>query len=50
MEVNWNELVGRNVANRGVDGDGAQQMLNRMRNILREEPKFVFVMGGINDI
>lgn len=48
--VYWNELLGMDVSNRGVAGDKTKGMLDRIDNILEERPKYVFFMGGINDI
>jgi lysophospholipase L1-like esterase len=48
---NWNELFNSpHVVNRGISGDSTECFLNRLENILKLEPKKVFIMGGINDI
>ncbi|MCI5054982.1 MAG: GDSL-type esterase/lipase family protein [Flavobacteriales bacterium] len=48
--ADWNELLGLNIANHGVGGQTLSQMLGRVDNVIKEEPKYVFIMGGINDI
>lgn len=48
--VDWNELLGLNISNQGVGGHTTEQMLKRIDNVLREEPKHVFIMSGINDL
>ncbi|WP_374723264.1 GDSL-type esterase/lipase family protein [Calidifontibacillus erzurumensis] len=49
--VDWHELLGRNdIINRGIAGDYSEGMLNRLHYIYSLHPKYVFIMGGINDI
>lgn len=48
--VNWNELLNRDVANRGIGSDTTQGFLNRLTYIYEISPEICFVMGGINDI
>lgn len=49
--VEWHELLGRqDIVNRGIRGDSTEGMLNRLNYIYKLQPKFVFLMGGINDI
>ncbi|ANS73906.1 hypothetical protein AWM70_04400 [Paenibacillus yonginensis] len=50
FNVQWNELLGRNVANRGIGGDFTSGMLNRLDYVTNLTPYMVFVMAGINDI
>ena len=49
--ANWNDLLDRNdIANRGVSGDITEGFLLRLDNVIAIEPKFCFIMGGINDL
>ena len=49
--INWNELLGRkDIANRGINGDITEGMLNRMNSVLKTKPKVCFFLGGINDL
>lgn len=48
--VHWNELTGINIGNRGIGKDTTDDMLGRINNIIKEKPKYVFFLGGINDI
>ncbi|NOR45308.1 MAG: GDSL family lipase [Candidatus Delongbacteria bacterium] len=49
--INWNELLGRkDIANRGINGDITEGMLNRMNSVLKVKPKVCFFLGGINDL
>jgi lysophospholipase L1-like esterase len=49
--INWNELVGNlNIINRGVGSDITKGFIERLENIYKLNPKYVFIMGGINDI
>jgi lysophospholipase L1-like esterase len=50
FNVQWNELLGRNVANRGIGGDFTAGMLNRLEYVTDLTPYMVFVMAGINDL
>jgi lysophospholipase L1-like esterase len=48
---NWLSLLKRNdVINRGVDGDRTSDVLARIEGIYRFNPKWCFIMIGINDI
>ena len=48
--VDWNELLGLNVSNQGVGRNTLEQILLRIDNVIKEHPKHVFIMGGINDL
>lgn len=54
VEDSWVELLNREsaceVQNRGINGDTSGGMLARFdRDVLREKPDLVFLMGGSND-
>lgn len=54
VENSWVEILNRetgyNVCNKGINGDTSGGMLARLeRDVLREEPDVVFLMGGAND-
>ena len=47
----WSEFVPEiKIANRGVGGDKADQILQRMDTILNTQPKVAYLMVGINDL
>lgn len=47
----WNEIFpGKVIANRGVRGDTARDILSRMDTVLSVNPKQAFVMVGVNDV
>lgn len=49
--VNWGELLNNTkVVNRGIASDIIEGFLHRLDNIIKLQPKQVFLMGGINDI
>lgn len=48
--VNWNELFNRDIINRGIGGDTTAGFLFRLEQVIKLNPKKVFIMGGINDI
>ena len=49
--VNWNELFDNaNIINRGIGSDTTEGFLHRLKFIYKLNPKYVFIMGGINDI
>lgn len=50
FNVEWNELLGRNAANRGIGGDYTAGMLNRLDYVTSLTPYMVFIMAGINDL
>lgn len=51
MAGDWNKkLKAKRVKNRGITGDDATGMLNRLQQILPGKPKAVFLMVGINDL
>ena len=48
---NWNELLDRDdIINRGVQADITLGFLNRLGSVYNTQPKFCFIMGGVNDI
>lgn len=48
---NWSVLLGvRHVINRGIAGDDAAGIYNRLSQILPGHPKTIFLMVGINDL
>src|SRR5574344_1424520 len=48
---NWSILLGeKNVINRGIAGDNAEGIYNRLSQILPGHPKAIFLMIGINDL
>lgn len=54
LEDNWVEILNRESAyrvyNKGINGDTSGGMLARFeRDVLREKPDVVFIMGGSND-
>jgi len=47
----WNELLNnRKIKNRGISGDIAQGVYDRLDPILAGKPKKIFLMIGINDV
>lgn len=49
--VNWNELMGRtDIVERGIPSDVVSGYLGRMSYVYNLNPKYIFIMGGINDI
>lgn len=47
----WHELFpGKQIANRGIQGDTTQGLLNRVAGITKTKAKKVFLMIGINDL
>lgn len=50
-EIYWNEFLEQcNVVNRSIGGDTTEDYLKRLDQIINLSPKYVFIMGGINDI
>lgn len=48
---NWNELMpNKRIGNRGIGGDNTYGVLARLDNILKSQPKKIFIMIGINDL
>lgn len=47
---NWEDLLGRSVANRGITGDILEGYIPRMKYVYNLHPKVCFIEGGINDI
>ncbi|HCF29339.1 MAG TPA: G-D-S-L family lipolytic protein [Cyanobacteria bacterium UBA11049] len=49
-ECEWSELLRNfNVKNRGISGDTTNGILNRLSDLLKSNPKKIFLMVGIND-
>lgn len=49
-ECEWAELLRNpNVKNRGISGDTTNGILNRLDDLLKSNPKKIFLMVGIND-
>ncbi len=47
----WSELLGReDVSNHGVIGNTTAEIVDRMPEVYREQPRICFVMAGVNDI
>ncbi|WP_320018940.1 GDSL-type esterase/lipase family protein [Labilibaculum manganireducens] len=47
----WNEIFrNKNIVNRGIGGDVCWGVLNRLDEVLSSQPKYIFLMIGINDI
>ncbi len=47
----WNELLGRSdVASRGISSDILEGFYHRISDVVELQPRFCFIMGGINDI
>ena len=48
----WDELIGiqYKVGNRGIGGDNTYGMKARIQDVVRQRPKKIFLMMGINDI
>lgn len=47
----WSELFSNSlIKNRGISGDTSQGVFDRLDNILRGNPKKIFLLIGINDI
>jgi len=50
-QVDWAELFSNgNIKNRGIGGSTAQDIYNRIGDVIRDAPKKVFIMAGTNDI
>ncbi|MEY8847622.1 GDSL-type esterase/lipase family protein [Psychroserpens sp. XS_ASV72] len=48
---NWNELLSKqNLKNRGISGDTIKGVINRLDEVIRFQPKKIFLMIGINDL
>ena len=49
--VSWNELLGYDkIVNRGISRDITSKFLLRLDDIISINPKYCFIMGGINDL
>jgi lysophospholipase L1-like esterase len=49
--ADWNELTGLgNVLNRGIAGDISYGLLHRLDEVVRHQPKKIFILVGTNDI
>lgn len=49
---NWNKLIetSDSIVNRGISGDCARGIMERLSQILPKHPKAIFLMCGINDL
>ncbi|MET1247663.1 GDSL-type esterase/lipase family protein [Sporolactobacillus sp. STCC-11] len=48
---NWSELFGNsNIKNRGIPGDKTDGVIDNIANIVKGQPKKIFLMVGINDL
>lgn len=51
QEAEWGDMLpGWSVANRGIAGDGVDDLALRWRSILKMNPARVYVMVGVNDV
>ena len=49
--ANWKELLEEeHLVNLGIDGDTTFGILSRINRVVELDPKFVFLMAGINDL
>ncbi|MBF0319088.1 MAG: sialate O-acetylesterase [Nitrospirae bacterium] len=49
--ADWAELFSNgNIKNRGIGGSTAQDIYNRLGDVINDAPKKVFIMAGTNDI
>lgn len=50
-EGEWTELLKNpNIQNRGISGDTTERILRRLDTIIKNHPKQIFLMVGINDL
>lgn len=51
-QAEWHELFGDQppVLNRGISGDFAQGVLDRLPEVLRHQPSKIFLLIGVNDL
>jgi lysophospholipase L1-like esterase len=50
-EGEWTELLENpNIQNRGISGDTTERILRRLDTIIKNHPKQIFLMVGINDL
>jgi lysophospholipase L1-like esterase len=49
-ECPWDELLQRPVLNRGIGGDTVEHLRHRIGDVLRDHPRQLFLMIGINDL
>lgn len=50
-EGEWTELLQNpNIRNRGISGDTTERILRRLDTIIKNHPKQIFLMVGINDL
>lgn len=50
-EGEWTELLEKpNIQNRGISGDTTERILRRLDTIIKNYPKQIFLMVGINDL
>jgi len=51
QQAEWSEILGNpHVKNRGIGGNTASQILNRIDEVTSSEPQKIFLMAGINDL
>lgn len=47
----WDELFGNpHLKNRGINGDHAEWMIDRLKDVCNGKPKKIFIMAGVNDL
>lgn len=47
----WSELLGnKQIVNRGVIGDGTDDILERLTDVTRAKPRQIFLLIGVNDL
>jgi lysophospholipase L1-like esterase len=50
-ECEWRDLLGNpNVVNRGIIGDGVDDILARLSDVTATQPNKIFLLNGVNDI
>ncbi len=50
-ECEWAELLdNQDIINRGIIGDGTDDILNRLDDVIAMKPKKVFLLVGVNDL
>jgi lysophospholipase L1-like esterase len=48
---NWHELLPQyHVINRGISGDTSERIMSRLSEVIKRQPRMVFIMIGINDL
>lgn len=50
-ECEWSELLdNQDIINRGIIGDGTDDILNRLNDVIAMKPKKIFLLVGVNDL